>query len=583
MIISPSTNRLAPIRSSMRQRRTLILVFALVIALVSLGLTWPWLFNLAGDAQVHLAVAEQFSQGHPFQFNSNNEIVTASTSPFWTMLLTLGFTLVGAAVPLLLKIVCVIAWLSTSYLLYRAARELWHLPMIALLAMLGWWLTSTTIISNALSGMENILSAAQLLLIYYLSVKWRDRLSARRIVVLGIIEGWAILTRPDGGLFAASVLGLLLVCEAIAQRPVKPLTRLKQFGWLLMTVLVIIAPWYIYQYQLTGNLVTDSSIARLYAGRQGSLPILGGLLYFYPKALVSLGAGFLPILAGAIILMSVYGLGLLQTKSDRGRFVLEHYPYISAAAIVVIGLVFYSFVVGAEAFGRYFLPIFPFLFLCGTAGLQRLEERVQPWLKIRFPVLIIITTLFMLTTSGVDFYRRVIVGQFDSEPILNVIYGPANIQYFSYNLQDIIAAPALRAQHTAELRQALGLTTQAPFRMAVTEVQLRYFLDDSVTILSLDGRTSAAILNDYNPSTGVPDFARYFDAARPDFVHVAQWCAVGGWLSNLSSSVIKPNLVCDWQTKISRMHIGDTFDWNGHTIVYVAPDIVRIEWSNAQN
>ncbi len=567
----------------MTRRRTFALIYVLFIALVTLMLTWPWLFNLAGDAQVHLAVAEQFNLGHPFQFNPAGEIVIASTSPFWTMMLTMWFKLVGTSTPLFLKIICVIAWAGTSYLLYRIAHKLWRIPTVALFAMLGWWITNTAIISNALSGMENILSALQLLLIYYLTIKWRGAFSVPRSVLLGLVEGWAILTRPDGGLFGASVIGLFLVYKAIEQRPVKFTSWIKPIGILIITMLVIITPWYVYQYQLTGRLVTDSSLARLYSGRQGSIPILANILFFYPKALVSLGTAFLPIMLGAIILLGTYSLRWLRIHTDRKLFFLENYQHISAALIAVVGLAFYSFIVGAEAFGRYFLPIFPFLFLCGTAGLQRLEERVQLRTKIRFPVLIAITTLFMLATSSVDFYRRVIVGQFDTGPILNVIYGPANIQYFSYNLQDTINAPALRTQRTAELRQALGLTTQQPFSIAVTEVQLRYFLDESVTVLSLDGRTSANILDYYNPSTGIPDFARYFDSTRPDFVHAAQWCALGGWLSNLSSSAIRPNLVCEWQTKISHMQIGDTFDWNGHTIIYVAPDIVGIKWSGVQN
>src|SRR3972149_4107004 len=163
----------------MIHRRTFALIFLLIIALISFGLTWPWLFNLAGDAQVHLAVAEQFSRGHPFQYNPSGETVTASTSPFWTIILTLCFTLAGASAPLLLKIICVIVWAGTGYLLYRVAREVWCVSSVALLAMLGWWLTSTTIISNALAGMENILSALQLLLIYYLVVKWRGRFYVR--------------------------------------------------------------------------------------------------------------------------------------------------------------------------------------------------------------------------------------------------------------------------------------------------------------------------------------------------------------------------------------------------------------------
>ena len=54
--------------------------------------------------------------------------------------------------------------------------------------------------------------------------------------------------------------------------------------------------------------------------------------------------------------------------------------------------------------------------------------------------------------------------------------------------------------------------------IAVTEVQLRYYLDERVDVLSLDGRTSADILTYTNPTTGVPDFPAYFEAVQPDYV-----------------------------------------------------------------
>jgi hypothetical protein len=38
-----------------------------VAALLVAGLAAPFLLNLAGDAQVHLAIAENFVRGRPFQ------------------------------------------------------------------------------------------------------------------------------------------------------------------------------------------------------------------------------------------------------------------------------------------------------------------------------------------------------------------------------------------------------------------------------------------------------------------------------------------------------------------------------------
>jgi hypothetical protein len=554
-----------------------LILFAII--LLTLLFAWPWLFNLAGDAQVHLVVAEQLSQGSPFQYNPSGEIVNASTSPFWTLMLTLFFLLVGAYAPLLLKAIVVAIWAGTGYLFYRTARDLWHFQDYILLAAVGWWLTNTTIISNGLAGMENILAALQLLLAYYWSVKWCGRLSYPKSLAMGLLLGWSILTRPEGGAFCASA----IVFSFAAGRLFKENERLGFAQWakllcsLVFTTLIVISPWYIYQYQMTGKLVSDSSIARLYAGRQGSMAILDNILYFHPKALVSLSTAFLPATAGAVVLIIAYGGRILHSKEQWRDMILNEYPQALALLISIIGFGFYSFVVGAESFGRYFLPIFPFLLLSGVAGLHHLAKFVQRYRPLG-SIIFIVATVFMLAVSGVDHYRRVAVGQYKSGPVLNVIYGPANLQYFSYNLRDIIKAPQRRTQHTAELRHALGETTNRPIRFAVTEVQLRYFVDESVSVLSLDGRTSAVILDYYNPGNGVPDFEGYFTATQPDFVHVAQWCSVGGWLARISETDIQENLVCEWKNRIDQMEMGESFEWNGRPVRYVAPDIVQIIW-----
>jgi hypothetical protein len=554
------------------------LVF-IAITLITLFLIRPWLFNLTGDAQVHLAIAERVSKGHPFHYNPSGEIVSASTSPFWTLMLALFFLLVGAYSPLLLKVTVLIIWAGTGYLLYRTARDLWHFQGYLLLAVIGWWLTNTTIISNGLAGMENILSALQLLLVYHLSTKWWRRLSYRKSAAMGLILGWSILTRPEVGIFCSGTIAFSFIAERLLDKD----ERLGLVEWakslclLVFVTLVVISPWYVYQYQMTGQLVSDSSIARLYAGRQGSIMLLSNIIYFHPKALISLVTAFLPVTLGAAIATIAYGVK--AARKEYGRDMIpDDFPQLLALLVPIIGFGFYSFVVGAESFGRYFLPIFPFLLLNGVAGLHHLAKFLQWRRKLLSSVLFVLATLFMLMSSGVDHYRRVILGQFESGPILNVIYGPANLQYFSYNLRDIVEAPHKRPQHTAELGDALGKTTNRPIRFAVTEVQLRYFLDDSISILSLDGRTSATILNYYDSASGVPDFESYFIATRPDFVHVAQWCSVGGWLARVSETSIRDNLVCEWKNRIDDMQTGESFDWNGHQIRYVAPDIVQIMW-----
>lgn len=94
--------------------RKLILATLVVIVIIVQA---PFLANLAGDAQVHLAYAESFVNGRPFQYNPGDPLMMMSTSPFWTMLLIVLFHLFGDLTPIALKAVSVLCWGSASYLL----------------------------------------------------------------------------------------------------------------------------------------------------------------------------------------------------------------------------------------------------------------------------------------------------------------------------------------------------------------------------------------------------------------------------------------------------------------------------------
>lgn len=546
---------------------TLLFAFLLLLAL-------PYLFVIVGDAQVHLAVAENFANGRPFQYNPNGETVVASTSPFWTLLLTLFYLVVGNATPLLLKLVVLVLWLATAVLLYRTARDRWQFNHNMQLVVVVLWVGHTTVVSNALGGLENILSAFQLLWMYYLVTEPLSQSNSRwvRSLGLGLLIGWAILTRPDGGLFVLALFGLATLFDLAQANNFRrwlkqTLPRLFVSG---IIAFLCIAPWYLYQYSVTGQLVTDSSVARLYNGRLGALMLIPDQLYFHPKALISLASAFLPLSFGVL----VYGWQLWQHRS----FWQENFVGISAVFTTLIGFIFYTFIVGAEAFGRYFLPLYPFLFLAGAAGLQQIYQALVKQNPQIARLFLILTALFIIGTSFLDSYRRLVPGQFSVNNTLDIIYGPAHQQYVSFNLFDLVTAPPTRANYTENLVQAVD--TAPPFRIAVTEVQLRYFLDANIEVLSLDGRTSATILDYTDPTTGIPNFDRYLQDTQPHLVHINQWCAVGGFLASVFPTNISDNLICHWQKTAENLNIGDTFTWQGRTLTLVAPEIIKIDWDN---
>jgi hypothetical protein len=560
------------------QRRPLLAIGLLSAGLLALAAAAPFALNLAGDAQVHLAIAEAFAEDRSFQYNPNGEIVVASTSPFWTMLLALFYRVGGAATPALLSIVAVSLWLAAAYLLYREARDLWRFRGPALWGVVLLWLAHTTIVANALGGLENVASAFQLLLLYFLLAADSGQWTYKRSGVVGLLLGWALLTRPDGGLFALIlfVLWIPILWSVVGRRWPAVLTHLLLIG---VAAAVVLLPWYVYQYAETGRLLTDSSVARLYNGRMGALMLIPDVLYLHPKALISLATAFLPLAAGFLVTAIALLLRFVRTRSGRAALYRQTFSQVAAVLLVIAGVIFYTFVVGAEAFGRYFLPLFPFFFLAGVGGLILGYERLRAAGGRRaVVVLLALVILFLAATGALDYYRRLGPGRFAPERALDVIYGPANLRYYSANVPLLVAAPGRRAVYTDGFLANLGAPGESAVSIAVTEVQLRYFLDDRVTVLSLDGRTSADILTYVDPTTGVPDFERYFLDTRPDYVHAAQWCEVGGWLASVFPSAIEENLVCAWERRATAMTPGDSFVWQGRPVTLVAPEILRIDW-----
>ncbi|MEM7118464.1 MAG: hypothetical protein AAF614_38935 [Chloroflexota bacterium] len=568
-----------------RKRPFFPLLFALFILFAI-----PHLFVIVGDAQVHLAVAENFANGRSFQYNPNGELVVASTSPFWTLLLTLFYTLVGDYAPLLLKLTVVCVWCATAVLLHRIGRDRWQLSPNGQIALLALWLGHTTLVANALGGLENILSALQLVWLYYLVTAPEDEpLPWRKVVSLGLLIGWAVLTRPDGGIFLVALFGcyclaLVATSETLSTIFGRLLPRFVAVG---LIAILVVTPWYLYQYQVMGQLVTDSSVARLYNGRLGSLILIPNRLYLHPKALISLATAFLPLSVGMLVYVGMLVRNAFSTVKGNENVTRvatratnaslgQGFAGITAVFIFIVGLLFYTFVVGAESFGRYFLPLYPFLFLTGIVGLQQIYGFLHTYRPTIATLFAALTILFFASTSLLDNYRRLIPGRFTVNQPLDVIYGPAHQQYTSFNLFDLVNAPGARQTFTYTLIQ--DVSGETPARIAVTEVQLRYFLDEQVEVISLDGRTSAAILTYTDPATGIPDFPRYLQETQPDFVHVNQWCAVGGFLASVSPTQISDNLICQWQKTAENLTVGDTFQWEGQTITLVAPEVVQINW-----
>lgn len=144
---------------------------------------------------------------------------------------------------------------------------------------------------------------------------------------------------------------------------------------------------------------------------------------------------------------------------------------------------------------------------------------------------------------------------------------------------ETLRAPSQRKQFTDKLFCTLGVEGKRSIKVAVTEVQLRYFVDERVVVLSLDGRTSSDIITYFNRSTGVPDFDKYLKKTKPDFVQLGQWGARDDWFTRRIIKIpTAENLVGNWEKQMLYLKKGDSFLWEGHEILVLDENYVRICW-----
>ena len=544
----------------MRNRYFAFFVFSILYAFYIL----PFLNNIVFDAVIHFSVSENFVKGYPFQFNQNGETVLASTSPFWTMILILCFKFAEYKAVLLLKAIIILAWGGTTYFIYRTAKDIWKLPQIPLYALLLLWILNVSVLKNSLGGMENILSAFQLILIYHLLCRSQGALHYNYIITTGILTGWALLTRPEVG-FLCFLITIIYLLRFLLNKQVKSLKILGCFTIVILCTLIILLPWYYYQYSVTGKIISDSSYSRIFSGRWNSIVIIPGTIFLHPYLLSVLFTAFLPVTFGSLYYIKYIRTFFRKLKETGIFYLFEKFNITTSVIILLVGFILYTFIVGGDQIGRYFVPFYPFFFIIGISGLTLLYNDLKP-VSISWSRLFIIgTVLFLLSVNIYDYYRRVLLGT-----------------EMESNVSEMINSPGQRHDYTLYFLRGLKYKDSDTIKFALKEIQFRYFIDERIQVESLDGRTSSKIFK-YLDRNGFPDFEKYLLNEKPDVVEVGGWDKMinyRAWYMKMFTFGKKDNIISLWDRKISNMQMGDSFYWEGNKVSFYLPGLVRIDWNN---
>lgn len=366
-----------PRRASIRLPGTvpLLLAAALVPVALYFAAQWRTLDGHLGlpldDSWIHLQFARNLAGSEGLSYNAG-ELVTGSSAPLWTALLSLFFLLPGS--PLAWTQAAGVALhLAGVAATYRLARELELGPGPAALAA-GLMPSTYWLVWSALSGMEIPLFV--LLSLHGMTLHLRERRRPEHPPLALPVLALSALARPEGLLLLALAVADRLVLvrregpgeAAAAGGPGEALgsaLRLARPPWRRLAQGLALAALALGPALLFQLVVGGSPLPNTYAAKAGA----GSALLPQPRYLhLVLGIFFKPqpvmaLLAPAGVLRLLESLGGRRDRGLLPAMWLLGLP-LAASALAPPG------VLQVGNFGRYFFPLFPPLIVLGVLGAQ---------------------------------------------------------------------------------------------------------------------------------------------------------------------------------------------------------------------
>jgi len=349
--------------------RKTLLIFT-VVYLLTCGLYFGWSLFVTepgyplDDSWIHQVFARNIATGHGFSFNPD-KLVPGATAPLWTLMMAAFWPISG---PIAAGIIvgAFLLWLALIAV-YRISIILTNQERLAFLALL----LSTVcwpLIWGALSGMEVGLYSALSLwgLYFYLRA---GGIGDRKNYLAYALFALSFLSRPECALFlAAAFVADFRIWLKSENRSLIP------WLWRLIPVAIILAPYFVFNYSITGSLFTQTYAAKVQgkglipAAMNGDIKRVVKSLSFYPYLYLQ---GFLISLLGLspiLFLSFVAGAAKMATVEDGLR--PKRIMFLALVLLYVPLMGTFSPVLTATYHNlRLVDNIIPLIFLISLAGL----------------------------------------------------------------------------------------------------------------------------------------------------------------------------------------------------------------------
>jgi len=292
------------------------------------------------DAWIHQTYARNLAQRGEFSFVPGQPSA-GSTSPAWTVLLSLGYVL-GLDFRLWTYLLGATLLALNAWLAYQLVLRYWPTARRAALAAGLFVAFEWHLVWSAASGMETLLFSALALLAFVLD-------PARHALRLGLVLGTSLLVRPDGLLLLPLVLARALL------HPVRPFAKA---GRLVSGFALLCLPYLAFNHWLAGSLWPNTFYAKQaeYAALRAS-PLLARLTQ----------VGVLPFIGAQALLLP--GLVWLAGHAQR------RHQWDQVLALLWVAGMIGTYAVRLPVtyqHGRYLIPVIPMSIALGMAALARI-------------------------------------------------------------------------------------------------------------------------------------------------------------------------------------------------------------------
>jgi hypothetical protein len=415
-----------------------------------------------GDAVIHLVFAKNFALGHFFEYNIG-EKASGSTSPIWTGLLSLVYTLTPNNFVYSSKIFTIIIYLFSLLLIYFVGSKLYGDKTIGLLSLF-LWTSFANLAEYSAVGMETALYIAILLLSLLLNILLFNNNFTHKtqIFALGFTLGMIPVIRPEGVVFSLLNFGFIAL---FWKRNAPPFSHIIL---LLLSFFLSFSPYYLFSYIQMGHLIPNSGQGRLLAAYEFAKKTFG--IYWSPEVIKLL---LKPVLL-ICLLLAVHGLLSLKKRQ---------YTYFISSIIsswIIWNILFFS-VIFPESWHteRYIYPMYPFLVLLAAYGLYDYVTYLKTKLNQSQVIALLMVFFFIINSMGL---------------ITSYLNSKSAVPF------DIVIEK--------ELCDWLNSNTDKADLILTYEVQEKYCLDRN--IISLDGIIDGKIVPYFYKKSNLLDFLKKY-------------------------------------------------------------------------